>query len=324
MGFGVAEGGEEWQVGWRVAAPRVAWTLIRPKFSFMPTSADSPRNCKNCDEHLAGGYCFRCGQSDTDFDVPIGAFAKELVSESLDLDSRLRLTLMPLFVRPGLVAKEYVAGHRARFVPPFRLYILASFAMFLVISFTAEPFQLQWSESGEPGVVLEALGRAVDGATGAVGDSASVRIAETESLSERLSDGVSRIGEDLDRFSQDFFNHMGTALFFLLPFFALLLKLLYWRRLYVHHLVFSIYLHSFVFLLFTFSALVGTLPIPFPGDGAGLVMLWIWIYLVLGLRRFYQEFWLKSLLKSGVLLLAYGIALSLTMLSLVFIAVLRA
>ena len=34
----------------------------------------------------------------------------------------------PLFFRPGLVPRDYVAGHRARFVPPFRLYLLASFA----------------------------------------------------------------------------------------------------------------------------------------------------------------------------------------------------
>ena len=90
-------------------------------------SGDPGERCLNCGRLLDGRYCATCGQSDTDFDIPVARFAKEFLSESFDLDARLRQTVGPLFLRPGHVAAEYVAGHRARFVPPIRMYVLASF-----------------------------------------------------------------------------------------------------------------------------------------------------------------------------------------------------
>ncbi len=61
-------------------------------------------------------------------------FAREFANEAFSLDSRLRLTLKPLFFEPGAVPRDYVAGHRARFVPPIRLFVFASFAMFVTMS----------------------------------------------------------------------------------------------------------------------------------------------------------------------------------------------
>ena len=104
--------------------------------------------CRNCARPLEGNYCATCGQSAWNFDVPLVRFVKEFLSESFDLDARLRQTVGPLFLRPGYVAAEYVAGHRARFVPPIRMYILASFVMFLVLSLTAES-QVVVRTSGE-------------------------------------------------------------------------------------------------------------------------------------------------------------------------------
>ena len=94
--------------------------------------------CDNCDAPLQGDFCSRCGQSATNFNLPVRDFAREVASEAFSLDSRLRLTLHLLFTKPGAVPRGYVGGHRARFVPPIRLYIFASFAMFLLMSLGSE------------------------------------------------------------------------------------------------------------------------------------------------------------------------------------------
>lgn len=52
-------------------------------------------------------------------------------------DSRLWRTLVPLLVRPGFLSAEFNAGRRARYMPPFRLYLVISFLLFLVVSLTA-------------------------------------------------------------------------------------------------------------------------------------------------------------------------------------------
>ena len=93
-----------------------------------------PTQCENCATPVQGDFCSECGQSSAEFNLPVGEFAKEFASEAFSLDSRLRLTLKPLFLKPGAVPREYVAGHRARFVPPVRLYVFASFAMFLIMA----------------------------------------------------------------------------------------------------------------------------------------------------------------------------------------------
>jgi hypothetical protein len=51
----------------------------------------------------------------------------------LQWDSRLLHTLRLLLLHPGGLSNEWVDGKRARYVPPFRLYIVASFILFLVV-----------------------------------------------------------------------------------------------------------------------------------------------------------------------------------------------
>jgi len=57
---------------------------------------------------------------------------------------------------------------------------------------------------------------------------------------------------DAEAVFKTFYNAVPIALFFLLPIFALLLKLLFFKRgRYAHHLVFSFYFFSYLFAVFT-------------------------------------------------------------------------
>ena len=270
--------------------------------------------CPNCGEPMPGSYCSRCGQSDTDLDVPIRQFAGEFISESFDLDSRLRRTLGPLFLRPGLVAAEYVAGHRARFVPPVRLYVFASFVLFLVLSLTTD------------GVVITTSSGLRSDTAAAATDSASVPAADGEggrfTLPERIVEGIRRAQEDPSRFSEVFLARTAQGMFVLLPVFALVLKGLYRRRFYVHHLVFSVYFHSFAFFLVAAVELVESTGLPVLSEAAGLGVLAIPGHLLLGLKRFHGDGWVRATLKWVVVSVAYGVLLGVTMSMLVLITLL--
>src|SRR5690606_19355956 len=56
---------------------------------------------------------------------------------------------------------------------------------------------------------------------------------------------------------------ISIMMFFLLPVFGVILKLMYFRKrkFYIEHLIFSIHLHAFLFLLLTFS-LLGNIQFP--------------------------------------------------------------
>ena len=272
--------------------------------------------CRNCDTELSGGFCYECGQSGADVDVPVGRFAKEFISESFDLDSRLRRTFWPLFMRPGLVPAEYVAGHRARFVPPVRLYIIASFALFFILPFG--PSAVEFGAAAE-GIDADSavVGDTVTGAPDAQPtDSARVEgLGELgEMLEERLNEGMRRATADPERFVETILNRLAQAMFFLLPFFAALLKLLYRRRLYMHHLIFGVYYHSFVFFLVAFVSVPEALGWETVASWLDVLILYVPVYLLLAMKRFYGESWPKTLLKGaalGFVYMAVGAATSL-------------
>ncbi|MCF7560826.1 DUF3667 domain-containing protein [Sabulilitoribacter multivorans] len=99
---------------------------------------------------------------------------------------------------------------------------------------------------------------------------------------------------------QAFYDTIPIAMFFLLPIFALILKIFYWRRgLYAHHLVFSFYYFSFLFTVF--SIIIGVnFIIDIPDWIDFLIALSTFVYLFLALKRFYQQGWFFSFFKASV------------------------
>ena len=87
-------------------------------------------------------------------------------------------------------------------------------------------------------------------------------------------------------------------LFLLMPLAALLLKLAYWRRgrFYLNHLIFTVHVHCFFFLLLLLVQLLLWLRPDW--DGIGWLLLVLYGYFVLALRRVYGQGWLKTLVKS--------------------------
>jgi hypothetical protein len=88
--------------------------------------------CANCGAELDGEYCAGCGQRHEPHIHTVAHFAGEALESISHADSRLWQTLWLLFARPGFLTREFFAGRRARYLPPFRLYLVLSVIFFVI------------------------------------------------------------------------------------------------------------------------------------------------------------------------------------------------
>ncbi len=113
-------------------------------------------------------------------------------------------------------------------------------------------------------------------------------------LSQKYKDDMSGFGKD---FWKAALGNFSKVLFFLLPVFALLLKLLYVRRGYFfsEHLVFSIYYYNFFYLAGSLMMLTGL--VPALGWLSTLIGYIIYFYLLLAMKRMYGQRWGRTIAK---------------------------
>jgi hypothetical protein len=105
---------------------------------------------------------------------------------------------------------------------------------------------------------------------------------------------------------QAFFDTIPIALFFLLPIFAFILKLFYWRKgRFSYHLVFSFYYFSFLFIILGFLIGVNRFLWDIPGWLSGLAIFYTFIYLWLSMRYFYKQGYFLTFFKSGMAAFVY-------------------
>ncbi|WP_417198527.1 DUF3667 domain-containing protein [Bizionia sp.] len=103
-----------------------------------------------------------------------------------------------------------------------------------------------------------------------------------------------------------FYDTLPFAMFFLLPIFALLLKLFYFKKgTYAIHLVFSFYFFAYLFTVFSILLLCNFIWEGFPGWLTFLVMLSTFIYLFIALKRFYKQGWFLSFIKCNVIVFIF-------------------
>jgi len=104
---------------------------------------------------------------------------------------------------------------------------------------------------------------------------------------------------------QAFFDSIPIALFVLLPIFALFLKLFFWRRgSYSHHLVFSFYFFSYLFVVMSLILIVNFIW-KIPNWIDWMVMLSTYLYLLIAVKKFYGQGFFVSFIKTGLVTFIY-------------------
>jgi hypothetical protein len=100
---------------------------------------------------------------------------------------------------------------------------------------------------------------------------------------------------------QAFYDSIPIAMFILLPIFALLLKLFYYKKgRFSHHLVFTFYFFSFLFMVFSILILADLIW-TIPAFLIGLVMFSTFFYLLLAIKNFYRQGYFLSFFKTGMI-----------------------
>lgn len=99
----------------------------------------------NCGHPFSGheNFCPECGQENKGRRITFKNFVSELFSGFFNFDEKFWRTLIPLFIKPGKVSRDYIEGKRQRYTNPFRFYLAVSIIFFLLVglSKTKERFE---------------------------------------------------------------------------------------------------------------------------------------------------------------------------------------
>jgi hypothetical protein len=276
-----------------------------------PETAEPPI-CLNCGEKLLGEYCWRCGQASTDLRRPLRELAANFSEDVFNLDTRLLRAIGPLVLRPGFLTCEYLAGRRARYALPLRLFLIAT------LIFAGLGVLLP--RRSEVRVITEP-DQAIHGGKGSMTLLLPKRLTRLggPAMRKRLNEATEKAKADPQQFVHALVANMPRVFFLLLPLFALLIKLFYWRqdRLYLDHLIFALHFHAFGFIALSLNAITFRLLRLISVPLLLLVGTWFFVYLAIALRRVYGNSWPWTAVKLCGLLFLYAAAFGFAMLGLI-------
>ena len=294
--------------------------LVDENHPLPPTMVLAPLpSCHNCGSEVSGRYCGACGQRFDTEAHSLGHFVGEATEVLTHADSRLWRTIVPLLTKPGLLTREYFAGRRARYLQPFRLYLILSVMFFLLSALlSGRSPEAKVPESAAAATirtdVVDAVpaGIAKDDKLDSQISCANVNtdLAGRKWLIPRFKAACEKVLLDHGReLGANIVHNLGRAMFVFLPVLAALMKLLYWRprRLYLEHLLLLIHNHAFVFLLLSIFMLVTHwLRSNVWVVLLSLAMIWYLLrYLYRSMKTVYGQSGVLTFLKFNVLALAY-------------------
>lgn len=230
-------------------------------------SADlSGEPCRNCGTMVEGKYCPKCGQLAASFHRPVWSLIGETISDTFTLDGRLARTLPVLLFRPGRLTKDYTEGKRARYVPPFRLFLLASLLFYLMLFTLVTPGQWINSIDDDTRAEIEQSLTEVpempelDEATLAQLEAANIDVNAPEEIRGDIEQQVVTVLNRPDQFAAEIERWLPRLSIILVPLTMIALALLHvWRRdLYVYdHAIHALHLHSWIYLTGAFLMFAG-------------------------------------------------------------------
>ncbi len=309
-----------------------------------PETASASNVCANCGATLTGPYCSQCGQRHHTHPVhSLRHFIQEATEDLTHADSRVWRTTSALLLQPGYLTEEFLAGHRVRYLPPVRLYLVVSILFFLLISLQSwlspPPIQIHSGHGRIHYRTLappERIGSKIRQAGATLPVTVPMRRvcqslrASSQTLARWCTGLSPRIqrnwaalnsADGIERFDSEWLHDFERAMFLFLPLMALVMVPLYRhpRRYYVEHLLFLVHNQVFLFMafgLYTLLAMIGT-----PAGILGWIGTLLWVYAVayfyLALRRVYRQSRWRTIGKLAVLSLGY-----LSLLGLMFVVVL--
>ena len=242
------------------------------------------------------------------------AFVHQFGGAYVSTEGALWRTLWRLLL-PGQLTLEYFAGRRRHFVLPVRLYLTVSVVALIVLRLGSAA-QLQMNPDKMPNIdfektadatLLDLAGYRV-GAKGGKVFCEGFSPATCERFRRRIDPKM--IAVELQEAPARFFSHLGSAMFLLVPAFALWLKLVYLdkRRYYTEHLVFALHLHTFWFLMLMVY-LTPTRWVALPA------LMALMLYPLAALHRVYGTRWWSTAIRAPLLFVLHLVTVVMVLMS---------
>ena len=256
---------------------------------------------------MSGPYCSSCGQKQVQQDLTLSEFLNETTQELTHLEGKVPTTLKVLLLQPGRLTQEFLAGRRARWLPPLRLYLICSLAYF-VGDALGEAITHRGAREFAKITVTGPDGRASLTPEGRqqIADLPVAKLVGIERVEQAVTNNA--------KFNKTIETALPKAMFVLLPLFALM-TLIAWRRAmprYPAHLYLALHLHAAWFaalavmsILTMFVTSIGVITV------LGFAMLaYILWYGVVATRRVFAESWPRTIAKAAAVGVAYGVVLN--------------
>ena len=247
------------------------------------------RYCKNCYTQLHGEYCSECGQRDFDFKKNWKVLAGETLSSLFNFDGKIPRGLFNLIFRPGYITKEFLAGRRAKQIPPVRLYLFSNLVFFLFMIGVFLPQDTDFVSISDDFEVDQSV--------------------EDPSLLDRF---LQKSLDEPDKFVGTFQTWLPKISLFIVPLLALATRILFRKRnlIFLEHIIIALYFSSFFLIWGMVSEFTGMF-VDYARTGYGqkiseLLEYWVFIYLVLMLKNVFSLGWLKAM-AAAILLTFYAI-----------------
>jgi len=236
--------------------------------------------CANCGTPLKGKYCSACGQSAHEGHAPtVRHFVHDVTHEFLHVDGKIGRSAKALLTSPGLLTKEYWAGHVVNWVRPIRLFLIVA-ALHLFVSPGIGPMNFQ--------ILLFRNARGVVTLGVSPTPQNEARTKKLQLLPEEERESA------LERFEKAY--HL--IRYFSPIMYAFASWFLYRRRqpFFVNHLVGGLHFYAFWYAL---AILVGLLSRW--QENLSYLGIFSLVYLYLTLKRLYVESWFLTLVKTAVM-----------------------
>jgi hypothetical protein len=240
----------------------------QPAPAAVPADAPEPR-CPSCGAERPRRFCPECGEARVEAeDFTLRRFASHAFEQFTSVDGALWRTLRTLFLQPGQLTADWIAGRRRGYARPLQLFVLVNVAFFLLLSAAGTGFRFRLEQYTHGRV-----------STMFLRDTTALQQAVARKAArERIT--VAEYGRRFDATS----GRQQSVWLLLAPTVAALLAVVYARRRrpFVQHLVFAI--HFLAFMLLFLACYMGGMSVVVHGVVAAARAMppdlrWLWPYI---------------------------------------------
>lgn len=289
-------------------------------------------NCLNCGSEVLDRFCSHCGQENTVHPESFISMVRHYFDDLTHFDSKLFTSIWYLFSKPGHLTNVFNAGQRKKYIHPIRMYIFVSVLTFSYLFFTTHKLQdikLGIDDSNTTNTNVDSPSSSESILKFKVADTRitknnwrqSLDSAIVDSKTEKTDNWLTKTTQSIivksiksfrknpdafvSKLVQNFLHNLPKTLLICLPFFALFLFFLFYRkdRYFVEHAIFSIHYHILLLLIVLLMMVLSQLNTPW--ILIVLLGLSVIFFLYKSLRNVYLNKRITSIIKCIVLLTLY-------------------